>query len=154
MLKFRVVGQDLTRLDVTRIVSDSRNYIYAEFRLIDDEWRHASMVTASFNRVDKEDCCYSIELQCGSCQVPWEVLEDEGLLEVSLQCESCFGEKCITTNTVLIRIHSCGKKCGLIPTKASPGIYQELVGRMDKAEKFIEEMIPITIEEISELFSE
>ncbi len=152
MLKFIIVGQDLKRLDVTRVVSDSRNYLMAEFRLIDDEWRHAPLVTVTFNRVDKEDSCYSIELKDNKCPVPWEVLTDEGLMEVSLQCGSCSGEKCITTNTVLIRIHSCGKKCGLIPTEASPGIYQQLVERVEKAEEDIKSMIPITIEEISELF--
>ncbi len=151
MLRFRVTGQHLVRQDVNRVVSDSRNYLYAEFKLIDDEWRGSEIVTVSFNRADKEDCCYTIELKGKRCLVPWEVLTDEGLLEISLQSGSC-ENKCITTNVVAVRIHSCGKKCGLIPTEASPGIYQELVERVDKVEENINGMIPITLDEISDLF--
>lgn len=153
MLLFRVTGQTLIRQDLNKVVSDTRNYLYADFKLIDDQWRKAPIVTASFNRSDKEDCCYSIKLDKGRCLVPWEVLTDSGIMEISLQCGSCADEnKCITTNVVYVKIHKCGKKCGLIPTKASPGIYQELVNRVDKVEKDLDEMIPITIEEISDLF--
>ena len=153
IIRFRVTGQELIRQDVSKVVSDTRNYLFAAFKLIDDEWRKAETVTASFNRPDKENCCYTIVLDKGICLVPWEVLADEGLMEVSLQCGNCAdGNKCITTNPVLVKINKCGEKCGLIPTTASPGIYQELVKRVDKAEEFINEMVPITIEEISELF--
>ncbi len=154
MLKFRIVGQELKRLDVTKVVSDTRNYLMAEFNLIDEEWRHAPVITATFDRTDKENCCYSIVLKGKICPVPWEVLTDEGIMEVSLQCGNCSGEKCITTNTVAVRVHSCGKKCGLIPTQASPGLYQQLVERVEKTEEELRSMIPITIEEISEIFSD
>lgn len=154
MLRFRVIGQELIRTDVTKLVSDSRNYVFAEFILLDDEWRNASIVTASFNRIDKEGCCYSIVLEKGRCLVPWEVLTDEGVIEVSLQCGNCSGEKCITTEKVLVSVHDCGRKCGLIPTEASPGIYQEMVKRMDKAEEYLKSMVPITVEEISDMFAE
>ncbi|MGN1318180.1 MAG: DUF6273 domain-containing protein [Lachnospirales bacterium] len=124
ILKFQAVGQILKRKDKMNIAAFTRNELYAEFEL-DDVWSDKAPITAQFT-----NCGVSVDvfLENNRCIVPWEVLQNKGILEVCL-----FGGDLMTTNTVSISVLATGVIGGLIPTKASPSVYSYLTEMAEKA---------------------
>lgn len=147
MLKFKIDGQYLQRLDFTTIVADSRNYLYAKF-ILDSDWVNISPIVTTFNRKDIDNVCITVECEINGneciCLVPHEVLIGAGKLEITVQ-----GGDLVTTNVVEITLLSSGAKNGLVPTTASPGLYgwlkdkvEALVAKIsDMAENFITKSI-------------
>lgn len=121
MLKFEVSKQKLIKISLDIVVADSRNYLTALFTFSED-WDEYTPKVATFNRIDKENCCYSVIIEDGQCVVPWEVLVDKGTMEVSVQ-----GGDLITTNPVAVNILRSGAKNGLAPTESSPSVYKYIV---------------------------
>ena len=122
MLKFKVSKQ--TRLDSELVVAGSRNWLTANFEF-DEIWQVQEPKIATFNRTDKDNCCYNVAIVDGSCKVPWEVLSETGTLEISVQ-----GGDLITTNPTTVLIRRSGALNGLVPTEASPSVYNWIVDKV------------------------
>lgn len=124
MLKFKVSKQTLTRLDSELVVAGSRNWLTANFEF-DEIWQVQEPKIATFNRTDKDNCCYNVAIVDGSCKVPWEVLSETGTLEISVQ-----GGDLITTNPTTVLIRRSGALNGLVPTEASSSVYNWIVDKV------------------------
>lgn len=131
-IKFRAAGQLLERMDKQNLVAFARNELYAEFET-DEVWNGKEPVTAQFTN---GSASYDIELEDGKCLIPWEVLQDRGILEVAL-----FGGDLLTTNTVNVSILSTGVIGGLVPTKASPSVYRYIVDLAKSVEEKVKKVI-------------
>lgn len=130
-LKFEAKGQQLKRIDSNSIVAFARNELYAEF-VTDDKWKDKELLTAQFINGNK---AYDVFLEDGRCLIPWEVLQDRGILKVCL-----IGGDLLTTNTVDISVLSTGVIGGLIPTKSSPTVYKHIMELADEIENRVNEI--------------
>ncbi len=104
----------------------SRNEVYACFTL-DREWADLSPITAQFE--NGENCYDAILDENNECQVPWEVLRNEGILYVTL-----YGGDLLVSEPAKVRIYAAGRIGANVPTKASPGVYQYIVERAEQTE--------------------
>ena len=127
VLSFKIKGSTLIRVDMNRLVAYTRNNAVAKFEFSED-WAGVSPVVVQFWR--NEQCCYDVFVENGMCVIPWEVLEGKGTLYVSVM-----GGDLITTNSVNVSVISTGLIGGLIPTKASPGVYKYIVELAEKIEQ-------------------
>ena len=119
VLTFNVIGTDLRRTDINRIVAVSRNNVSAKFNFNSD-WDDISPKVVQFY---KNEEYYNVSLENDECNVPWEVLTEAGTLSITVT-----GGDLITTTTVDINIYGTGlSDSGLVPTVASPGVYSEIV---------------------------
>lgn len=124
VLTFNVTGTDLRRTDVNRIVAVSRNNVSAKFNFNSD-WDDISPKVVQFY---KDEEYYNVSLKNDECSVPWEVLTEKGTLSVTVT-----GGDLITTTTVDINVYGTSlSDSGLVPTKASPGVYSEIVKMADE----------------------
>ncbi len=123
ILKFKVEEQTLKRIDIKNIVAQSRNELYASFEL-DAVWQEKEPITAQFTN---SEITIDVFVEDGKCLIPWEVIQDRGILSVCL-----IGGDLLTTNTVDISILGTGVIGGLVPTKASPGVYSHLVDEINQ----------------------
>lgn len=126
MLKFKVVGQELTRVDDCRIIQYARNYPAAEF-VFDESWEEAEVIVAQFR---KNGTTYDMTIENNKCILPWEVLDKKGYFGITLM-----GGDLITTNTLYINVYENALIGGMLSTEASPGIYTTL---RDKVNNLIE----------------
>lgn len=127
VLSFSVKGNKLVRKDMKGLVAYTRNNAFAGFDF-DREWADVSPVTAQFYK--NEECCYDVFIENGMCEIPWEVLEGEGTLKVTVM-----GGDLIITNSVEIKVYESGLVGGLVPTKASPGVYGYIVEMAEEMEE-------------------
>lgn len=127
VLNFSVKGNKLVRKDMKGLVAFTRNNAFAGFDF-DREWADVRPVTAQFYK--NEECCYDVFIENGRCEIPWEVLEGEGNLKVTVM-----GGDLIITNSVEIRVYESGLVGGLVPTKASPGVYGYIVEMAEEMEE-------------------
>ena len=116
--KFKINGQYLKRLDNNSIITSSRNLFYTVFSF-DSSWNGISPKTATF---EKDDIIISVELKDNRCQIPWEVMEKSGVINI---CVS--GGDFIPTNKVAIKVIGDTLSEGLAPTIASPSVYTHIV---------------------------
>ncbi|MDO4301527.1 MAG: hypothetical protein Q4D26_09090 [Clostridia bacterium] len=124
VLTFNVTGTDLRRTDVNRIVAVSRNNVSAKFNFNSD-WDDIYPKVVQFY---KDEEYYNVSLKNDECSVPWEVLTEKGTLSVTVT-----GGDLITTTTVDINVYGTSlSDSGLVPTKASPGVYSEIVKMADE----------------------
>lgn len=121
---FDVTNQKITRLDKNRLFSKSKNYVHAIF-YFSGEWDGVAK-TATFEKggqvynqiLDKND----------SCEVPWEVLDDCGVLSVSV-----FGGNLITTNQAYVDIGTSGyQSSGGEPKPPTPDAYTQLLKQVSE----------------------
>ena len=120
MLEFKVDGQKLERTDNTFVVSDSKNYLTAQFTL-SEEW--TGEVTAVFGNGDK---FFNQPLKENKCVVPWEVIKAP-FFTVSVFC----GEL-ITANMVKIMVEKSGFVCGEVPGTPTPTVWNSYLAEMAK----------------------
>lgn len=126
VLAFNVTGTDLRRTDINKIVAVSRNNVEAKFSFNSD-WDNISPKVVQFYKDNKY---YDVSLANNACIVPWEVLTSAGTLSITVT-----GGNLITTTTVDINVYGSGlSSTGLAPTKASPGVYSEIVKLAEKIE--------------------
>lgn len=98
-LQFEVVNQFIKRVDKFKPVADSRNYLYAHFEFLTDEWNDT--VTAIFTKGDES---YSMLLDNdNTCLVPWELLVEGGDIYVS-----CFCDGLVTSSSSRIFVADSG----------------------------------------------
>lgn len=127
IFEFHVTGNNLRRTDINKMVAISRNNAAARFNFNSD-WDNISPIVAQFSK--DEDTCYDALIENGECEVPWEVLDSEGVLSVTVA-----GGDLITTNAVKINVYGSGPAGGLTPTTASPGLYGYLLKKVDDMDK-------------------
>ena len=120
MLKFKIEGQIISRLDDTKVVADSIDYLTASFEF-PFEWKGTK--TAVFR---KGRATYSVVIVGDDCIVPWEVLEHSTSFTVSAFC----GTR-ITSNTVHIPVIPSGYSEGDTPKPPTPDVYTQLVEEVD-----------------------
>lgn len=121
-LTFNVAGTDLRRTDMNKLVAVNRNNVVAKFKF-DTDWEGVTPLVAQFSKDD--DTCYDVFIENGECIVPWEVLESDGVLTVTV-----FGGDLITTSSVNINVYGTGLVGGLVPTVASPSVYSWIVDKV------------------------
>lgn len=102
-LEFNVRNQSITRVDRFRVVAQSRNYLYAQFRFFTDDWGGTDKIAI----FQKGDTSYKIALdENGVCLVPWEQLTTAGEIRVSIYGGT--PEKLITVNTAAVKVFDTG----------------------------------------------
>lgn len=119
-LQFTLKNQVINRIDRNTVVSGSRNYLYAKFVFLSEDW-HAP-VTVIFDK-------YSMVLDGeNKCLVPWEVLENPGSFTVSAFCGDLQ-----TANTVSVYVEKTGYIQGETPEEPTPDVYAQLAGMVQDA---------------------
>lgn len=114
-LKFSVNKQIITRIDNEQVVSDSKNYLYADFEFT-EQWTGTK--TAIFKNKDK---AYSVILENDRCLVPWEVIKEYEFL-VSVFCGDL-----ITTNEASVGVKKSGYVEGETPADPTPDVYEHIL---------------------------
>lgn len=119
-LTFEITNQLIRRTDKFKPIADSKNYLYAHFDFLTEEWE-GKIGTAIFTKSDKS---YTMLLDTeNNCLVPWELLVDGGDIYVSV-----FSGELITTNSSRITVG----KSGYIETTENseaptPNIYAQII---------------------------
>ena len=127
VINFKVEQQTITRLDSQRVISDSKNYLYAAFNF-SAEW--TGIITAQFTRVrtgNRFGPTYDVVVQNNQCLVPWEVLTGSGIVELHLFCGDL-----ITSDPVTFTISASGLKDGQLPSEPTPGYFQQVLDYLAK----------------------
>ncbi len=131
-LNFEVKNNNLKRINdksvtnIDSLVAPARNQAEARFTF-DSLWRNLTPVIAGFK---KGNTSFEQEIKDGKCEIPWEVLDSPGILEIAVA-----GGDLLTTNSVRIKINDSGIVGGNIPTMSSPGVYSEIVRKADEIEE-------------------
>ena len=124
ILTFEVCNQHIKRTDNFRVVADSRNYLYSQFSFLTDDWDDCEK-TAIFS---SKAGCFHMVLENGRCQVPWECLEEEGNISVSV-----FAGDRITADKANVRVFESGycedDVLGKTPT---PDVYAQIIELLAK----------------------
>lgn len=122
-LEFHVVKQSIKRTDGNAPVSESVNYLTAEFNFDSSDWDN-TVKTATFRSgVD----VYTVLLdENNKCVVPWEVVR-AGKLKVSVYGDGA-NEYRITADTVEVPIYASGFSEGEESQHPTPSQYEQLAG--------------------------
>lgn len=121
-LQFNITNQHIIRADNEEPVADSKNYLYAHFDFLSNEWDSIEK-SAIFSNGEET---YTVLLQNDEVLVPWELIH-EGIIEVS-----CFGGDLVTTNTAKIRILASGYTEGETPQPPTPDVYSVITTMLNK----------------------
>lgn len=126
-LFFEVTNQKIKRTDTFKPVASSINYLYAHFDFLTKEWDNLTK-TAIFRYNDN-----SIEVILDAddnCLVPWEVIENEGDIYVSV-----FAGNLITANKSRVHIYESGYGSDLESANdPTPGVYQQILSQLETIE--------------------
>lgn len=122
-LEFHVVKQSIKRTDGNAPVSESVNYLTAEFNFDSSDWDN-TVKTATFRSgVD----VYTVLLdESNKCLVPWEVVR-AGKLKVSVYGNGA-NEYRITADTVEVPVYASGYSEGEESQHPTPSQYEQLAG--------------------------
>lgn len=127
VLKFTIRNQTLKRLDSFLPVKNSKNYLYAEFVFLTDDWRDKTKTVLFKN--DTTDNPIAIILgSTNTCLIPQDVLTGNSF-SVSIIC----GEL-ITTNEVVVKLYESGYRQGDIP-EPSQSLYEQIMNYFDETKK-------------------
>ena len=121
-IKFNVRNQIIRRFDANKVVSDSRNYLYASFSF-SDEWQ--GVKTAIFKN---GDVVKHAILENDECLVPWEVIKP-GPLKVSV-----FAGDLITADEATVYILQSGYEDGGEPEPPTPTVYEQIIAMLNEIE--------------------
>lgn len=119
ILHFNVRNQKIERTDRFYVVAKSKNYLQAEFCFKTSDWEEAPLRTAVFT---KDGISYNVILKEDRCIVPWEVLQSEGLVRVSV-----FGGNLITVSQASVTVNKSGYSEGAAPEEPTKEVYSQLV---------------------------
>lgn len=126
-LQFSVSDQLISRKDDFKPVAKSRNYLYAEFTFLTDEWQ--GIATAIFRN---PDAAYEVILdENNQCLVPWEILDAEyGEFYVSVFCGDL-----VTANKARVRLYQSGYGDNLESSQdPTPSVYAQIITRLNDIE--------------------
>lgn len=135
-LQFSVSNQQITRTDNFNVVSDSVDYLYAQFAFLTDEWSGRTK-TAQF-RSDKSSTIYEVILDDdGTCLVPHEALADASYLYVTV-----FAGQLITVNKATVFVEKTGYSAdGESSTPPTPSVYQQILDKLDEVEAYVDDKV-------------
>lgn len=121
-LTFTVDHQNIKRIDTNKVVADSKNYLYAEFVFLSDEWK-GKTITAIFKRGTEP---YHVLLDNNmSCLVPAEVIKPNGF-NVSV-----FTGDLVTCDKANVLVAFSGLSEGGTPQPPTPDIYAQILAKLD-----------------------
>lgn len=124
-LQFHVVKQSIKRTDGNAPVSDSVNYLTAEFNFDSSDWDNTTK-TATFRN---NGTVYTIILDAnGKCVVPWEIIEN-GKMKVSVYGDGANDYR-ITADTVEVAILASGYSEGEESQQPTPTQYEQLASAL------------------------
>ena len=124
IIRFALDHQKIERLDNELVVADSKNYLYAEFQLLSDDWQPP--ITALFDS-------YAVILDNSSrCLVPWEVLK-KTTFKVSAFCGDLH-----TAAAAVIFVNPSGYVSGETPVPPSPDVYTQILDIASSAKNIAE----------------
>ena len=129
-ITFDVKNQIISRTDTNRVVADSKNYLYAEFKFTSD-WNGTK--TAIFSN-DNVETTYEQLLTDDKCLVPAEVLKAGTL------CVSAFCGDLVTANKAYLVVEESGLKDGETPQPPTPDIYTQILEKAEYAETVASEI--------------
>lgn len=134
MLEFSISNQLLSRLDATKVVADSENYLECAFRFSKDWDGAVAVATFGHSKVSEP---ISVRIVDGKCQVPHEVIQPYGF---QLAVYGTTGEDgtavCrIPTNVVTVEVENSGPGQDLGPTTPSKTLYDTLMTAIAAGEK-------------------
>ena len=129
-ITFDVKNQIISRTDTNRVVADSKNYLYAEFKFTSD-WNGTK--TAIFSN-DNVETTYEQLLIDDKCLVPAEVLKAGTL------CVSAFCGDLVTANKAYLVVEESGLKDGETPQPPTPDIYTQILEKAEYAETVASEI--------------
>lgn len=134
MLEFSVSNQLLSRLDATKVVADSENYLECAFQFSTDWDNSVAVATFGHSKVQEP---ISVRIVGGKCRVPHEVIKTYGFqVSVYGTVEEEFGEIChIPTNTVTVEVEASGVGSGLAPAEPTKSMYDALMSAIIEAEE-------------------
>lgn len=129
-LIFNVKNQWIRREDSFKPVAKSKNYLYAKFKFLSEEW--TGTPTALFS--DSQNTYTVLIDQNGECLVPWEVIHgDERNFTVSVFCGDL-----VTANKLKIRLYESGYTDDAeSETPPTPSVYNQIIERMDGVEQTV-----------------
>lgn len=119
---FKLSNAEINLISKPVISSKSINYVYAHFDLLTDDWN--GVITVNFKHIENaDDPSYEVVLdQNGDCEVPWEVLQDEGYVQVSAYCGD------LHTSTICeFKVTKSGYAKGDASTEPTPDKYTQLI---------------------------
>lgn len=125
-LSFSVSNQLITRKDSFKPVAKSKNYLYAAFEFLTEEW--TGYKTAIFRNPDG---AYEVILDGNDeCLVPWEILDSEyGEFYVSVFCGDL-----VTANKARVRLYASGYGDDLESSQdPTPSVYAQILEALDDA---------------------
>lgn len=123
-INFQIKNQFITRTDSFFAVAKSKNYLYAKFDFLTDEW--SGTKTAIFKM--KDNIWNQIIEDDGTCLVPWEFLdvEEDSVGKVSVFCGSL-----ITANEAVVKVNKSGYGKGAVPDPPTEDIYEQIIKKWD-----------------------
>lgn len=120
IVSFSLKNQIIRRTDYNIVVAQSKNYLRARFDALSDDW--IGPITAIFNE-------YTVLLDGNNeCLVPWEVLQNPGVVKVSAFCGDLH-----TASVATMVVNSSGYVDGETPEPPTPGVYEQLTGMVQNA---------------------
>lgn len=128
-IQFNITGQAMQRTDSQTIVGDSKNYLFAAFTFSDD-WSGLDKI-AQFTKIARPyeaQPTYNVPLIHDRCLVPWEVLTDQGNVQVNV-----FAGDLLTVNPVAFHVQASGIRDGELPDEPTPGYFQQVLDQLATA---------------------
>lgn len=122
MLEFNVRNQEISRIDNFSPAEKSVEYLIAKFNFKTDDWDDTTKTATFKNLKTKQE--YDKVIEDNQCKVPWEVLEGNTEIEVSVFGVN--GAYTITTNVASFRLNRT-LSGGSASTDATPSVYAQYV---------------------------
>lgn len=120
IVSFALKNQIIRRTDYNIVVAQSKNYLRARFDALSDDW--IGPITAIFND-------YVVVLdENNECLVPWEVLQNPGVVSVSAFCGDLH-----TASVATMVVKPSGYVDGETPEPPTPDVYAQLTGLVQNA---------------------
>lgn len=128
-LRFSISNQIIQRKDEFSVVADSKNYLYAQFDFVTNEWD--GLIKTALFRNGVDGTVYEAILQNDICLIPHEVLSGKD----KFMYVSVFAGDLITVNKERVYIESSGywsdAESSIEPT---PSVYQQVINRLEHVE--------------------
>lgn len=144
-----VTHSSLAKVKDAQIVANTAKALLCQFEFKTNEWAEMAR-TAVFVKKHgrcctvKEDPVHVLLGDDNVCEIPAEVLEDEGEFKVGVF--GIKGEEVLPTNFLVFKIKEGCFSTGTEPAPPTPTIYQQLLNSLEKKQDKLEAGAGITIE--------
>lgn len=130
-IKLKTVDQRLTIVQQPVLASGDIGTVRVEYEL--DSYWDGYTPSGTFYTGKKPEDVYEQPLTAGACVIPWEVLQEDGVLYIGLRGVDGAG-LVKTAAPVRYRVEK-GSPCGTgIPSEPTPDVYQQLLAKAGNAE--------------------